>query len=63
MLIEDDGQGYENADIAGRGEAHVGFHIMRERAARLGAQLTLEGEPGRGARVALWLCASERQAA
>ena len=63
MLIEADGPGYETAAIAGRGEAHVVFHIMRARAAAIGAHLTLEGEPGRGARVALWLCASERQAA
>ena len=41
LTVQDDGDGYDPADIASRGEAHVGFHIMRERAARLGAQLEL----------------------
>ena len=63
LAVEDDGEGYDPADIASRGEAHVGFHIMRERAARLGAQLRLDGQPGGGARVNLLLPASKRQAA
>jgi two-component system nitrate/nitrite sensor histidine kinase NarX len=63
LAVEDDGEGYDPADIASRGEAHVGFHIMRERAARLGAQLRLHGQPGAGARVDLLLPASRRQAA
>ncbi|AME25745.1 MULTISPECIES: type IV pili methyl-accepting chemotaxis transducer N-terminal domain-containing protein [Burkholderiaceae] len=63
LTVQDDGDGYDPADIASRGEAHVGFHIMRERAARLGAQLRLESRPGGGARVHLLLPASRRQAA
>ncbi|WP_438392162.1 type IV pili methyl-accepting chemotaxis transducer N-terminal domain-containing protein [Caballeronia sp. DA-9] len=63
LAVQDDGDGYDPADIASRGEAHVGFHIMRERAARLGAQLRLESEPGNGARVHLLLPAGKRQAA
>lgn len=63
LTVEDDGDGYDPADIASRGEAHVGFHIMRERAARLGAQLRLESRPGGGAQVHLLLPASRRQAA
>jgi two-component system nitrate/nitrite sensor histidine kinase NarX len=63
LTIEDNGDGYDPADIAGRGEAHVGFHIMRERAARLGARLELDGTPGGGARVDLLLSANMRQAA
>ena len=63
LTIEDNGDGYDPADIASRSEAHVGFHIMRERAARLGAQLRLDSEPGTGARVHLLLPVSERQAA
>jgi two-component system, NarL family, nitrate/nitrite sensor histidine kinase NarX len=63
LTIEDDGDGYDPADIASRDEAHVGFHIMRERAARLGAQLRLDSEPGNGARVHLLLRVGERQAA
>jgi two-component system nitrate/nitrite sensor histidine kinase NarX len=63
LTIQDNGDGYDPANIASRGEAHVGFHIMRERAARLGAQLELNSEPGKGARVHLLLAVGERQAA
>jgi len=63
LTIQDNGDGYDPANIGSHGEAHVGFHIMRERAARLGAQLELDSEPGKGARVHLLLHASERQAA
>jgi two-component system, NarL family, nitrate/nitrite sensor histidine kinase NarX len=63
LTIQDNGDGYDPAHIVSRGEAHVGFHIMRERAARLGAQLELTSEPGKGARVRLVLPVSERQAA
>jgi two-component system, NarL family, nitrate/nitrite sensor histidine kinase NarX len=63
LKIEDDGQGYDPAEIASRGESHVGFHIMHERARRLAATLTLESAPGRGARVELVLPAASRMAA
>jgi len=63
LVIEDDGVGYDPADIAARGEAHVGFHIMRERAKRLAGTLTLASEPGRGSRVELVLPAGSRKAA
>jgi two-component system nitrate/nitrite sensor histidine kinase NarX len=63
LTIQDNGCGYDPANIASRSETHVGFHIMRERAARLGAQLELNSEPGKGARVHLLLPVSERQAA
>ncbi|WP_343669168.1 type IV pili methyl-accepting chemotaxis transducer N-terminal domain-containing protein [Paraburkholderia heleia] len=63
LTIEDDGVGYDPADIASRGESHVGFHIMHERARRLAAVLTLQSTPGRGARVELVLPAASRMAA
>ncbi|WP_433704235.1 type IV pili methyl-accepting chemotaxis transducer N-terminal domain-containing protein [Paraburkholderia sacchari] len=63
LTIEDDGVGYDPADIAARGEAHVGFHIMRERAKRLAGTLTLDSAPGRGSRVELVLPAASRKAA
>ncbi|HKU00824.1 MAG TPA: type IV pili methyl-accepting chemotaxis transducer N-terminal domain-containing protein [Paraburkholderia sp.] len=63
LVIEDNGVGYDPADIAARGEAHVGFHIMRERAKRLAGTLTLASEPGRGSRVELVLPAGSRKAA
>lgn len=63
LLVEDDGQGYDPDEMAALGETHVGFHIMRERARRLGATLRLTGAPGRGARVELILPGEARQAA
>ena len=49
--ISDDGQGYDAEEVAARGEAHVGLHIMRERAARMRAVIKLESRPGQGTRV------------
>ncbi|WP_321959872.1 type IV pili methyl-accepting chemotaxis transducer N-terminal domain-containing protein [Paraburkholderia sp. J7] len=63
LTIEDDGVGYDPAEIASRGESHVGFHIMRERARRLAAVLALDSAPGRGTRVELVLPAASRMAA
>ncbi|SAK80609.1 nitrate/nitrite sensor protein [Caballeronia glebae] len=63
LLVEDDGQGYDPKEMAVLGETHVGFHIMRERAQRLGAALRLTGAPGHGARVELVLPAPARQTA
>jgi len=63
LSIEDDGIGYDPADIASRGETHIGFHIMRERAKRLSAVLRLDSTPGRGARVELVVPARSRLAA
>lgn len=63
LLVEDDGQGYDPEEMAVLGETHVGFHIMRERAQRLGATLRLTGAPGHGARVELVLPVPARQTA
>lgn len=63
LLVEDDGIGYDAADLDTDGEAHVGLHIMRERARRLAASLKLDGKPGQGARVELVLGAEARMAA
>ena len=63
VQIADDGQGYDPADVAERGESHVGMHIMRERAARMRAVIKLDSQPGAGTRVALTLPGAERQAA
>lgn len=55
LTVQDDGEGFDSAELATRGDAHVGLHIMRERATRLNAQLTIESRPGQGTRVALLL--------
>ncbi len=55
LLIEDDGIGIEaQIENAIPGE-HVGLSIMQERAQRIGAELTIESEPGEGTRIELLL--------
>ncbi|WP_233871925.1 type IV pili methyl-accepting chemotaxis transducer N-terminal domain-containing protein [Paraburkholderia adhaesiva] len=63
LLVEDDGIGYDPADLDSAGESHVGFHIMRERARHLAATLKLDGRPDHGSRVELVLGAEARMAA
>lgn len=57
--VRDDGVGFvhpaEGSPDPVDGDTHVGLHIMRERAERLGATLTLDSRPGRGTRLVLTL--------
>ncbi len=59
IMVEDDGEGFEDSDSKmsdddenSTGE-HVGRDIMSERAKALGAELRVESEPGEGTRVSL----------
>lgn len=52
MDIRDDGKGFSGAP-AGGAQGHFGIVGMRERAAAIGATLTLESEEGAGTRVHL----------
>lgn len=52
--VRDDGLGFD-AVHAAPDETHVGLRIMRERAARIGARVELESQPGQGTRVRLAL--------
>ena len=53
VLIEDDGMGIEqDLSLAKPGE-HVGLTIMKERAQRIGAKLSIESDPGEGTRIEL----------
>jgi two-component system nitrate/nitrite sensor histidine kinase NarX len=52
LLIEDDGEGMAPVSEALPGE-HIGLSVMRERAARLPGELTIESEPGEGTRIVL----------
>ncbi len=56
--VRDDGVGFA-ADGAAPGETHVGLRIMRERADRIGATVTVSSAPGTGTRVRLALPARE----
>ena len=52
FAVRDDGRGFQAAD--GRlDETHVGLRIMRERAARIGAQVEVNTAPGAGTSVVL----------
>lgn len=48
--VSDDGRGFDTAAGA-PDDSHVGLRIMRERAAKVGAAVALESQPGRGTRV------------
>jgi len=52
LLVEDDGHGITDNEPGRPGE-HVGLQIMRERAARVPGELTIESEAGEGTRVQL----------
>jgi nitrate/nitrite-specific signal transduction histidine kinase len=53
VSIRDNGAGFDAAHDAG--ETHVGLRIMRERAHRIGARLSLTSHPGQGTRICLGL--------
>ncbi len=48
LEVSDDGKGF---DVTQPYHGHLGLRSMRERAAKVGAQLEIESTPGRGARV------------
>ena len=51
LEVADDGAGFDIATIAGPGQGHYGMQGMRERAKRLGAELEIESQPGRGSSI------------
>jgi signal transduction histidine kinase len=50
LVIRDDGHGFEIHNVPSE---HMGLEIMRERAARIGADLTIQSQPGHGTTVAV----------
>lgn len=62
MDIQDDGCGFDTERIKEQNGRYVGLHIMRERASRICAELTLQSAPG-GTRVTLKLPREERRQA
>jgi GAF domain-containing protein len=52
LSVTDDGAGF---DPAGEFPGHLGLKSMRERALKLGGDLVIESEPGKGTRVSGWL--------
>ena len=51
VKVRDNGSGF--ADASARSQNHVGLHIMRERATRIGARVTVDSAPGAGTCVEL----------
>ena len=58
--VRDDGQGFDPRAVP-PDSLHVGLGIMRERAERIGAELTLEATPGQGTCVTLLLPPTARE--
>lgn len=48
LIVSDDGVGFDTNSAAGPGAGHYGLQGMRERAKRLGAELTITSSPGMG---------------
>ena len=63
LSIEDDGAGFDPAQLEGKGDTHLGIDIMRERAQRIEATLDVDSSPGDGTRITLVLPHALRRAA
>jgi nitrate/nitrite-specific signal transduction histidine kinase len=48
IIVEDDGRGFDPAQVAGEGWQYFGLQIMRERAESVGGSLELDSQPGKG---------------
>ena len=53
VLVEDDGVGIGQPVLGGHPGEQVGLSIMRERAHRIGGELSIESEPGEGTQIKL----------
>lgn len=63
LTIQDDGSGFDPAVLETQSDAHVGVHIMRERAQRIDASLAVDSTPGAGTTITLTLPQALRRAA
>lgn len=53
ISVEDDGQGFDPAQVTGKGQQYFGLQIMRERAESVGGDLELDARPGQGTRLVI----------
>ncbi|MDH3974382.1 MAG: histidine kinase [Deltaproteobacteria bacterium] len=56
VTVEDNGKGFCFEEVKLRGPSHVGIDIMKERAIRLGGELSVESKIGNGTCVSLKMC-------
>lgn len=63
LRVEDNGRGFSAAELAEKGDSHVGLRIMQERAAQMSATLDIQSASGEGTRVILNLTRHERRVA
>lgn len=63
LLVQDDGAGFDRAQVVEEGEAHaLGLGGMAERARLLGGTLELESTPGWGTRIRAWIPSASEMA-
>ena len=55
MTVQDNGTGFDPAQVAAGGNGHFGLQFMRERAETLGGGLVVISKPGQGTRVEVWV--------
>jgi len=55
ISVEDDGQGFDPAQVMEEGQRYFGLQIMHERAESVGGDLVLDSRPGQGTRVVIWV--------
>jgi signal transduction histidine kinase len=53
LRIKDNGRGFDQTQSTGPNDGHFGLLGITERAKRLGADLTIESEPGAGTRISI----------
>ncbi len=53
VLIEDDGVGISKPVLGGKPGEQIGLTIMKERASRIGGELSIDSEPGEGTQIKL----------
>jgi signal transduction histidine kinase len=61
LTVRDDGAGFRPGALYSDGWTHFGLSTMRERAEAIGAQFTLDSDPGRGTRILVRLRLEENR--
>ncbi|PYX42632.1 MAG: hypothetical protein DMG81_01250 [Acidobacteria bacterium] len=58
LTIDDDGEGFELANLLQHPSEHLGIEGMRQRAAMMGGTLKIDSKPGKGTRIEVRLAVS-----